>query len=352
MNSIIIGGVVSFILAIISISFWRHLAVKKSIFITPIRVRDSHIRPTPRVGGIALVITFLVVVFGWLLFNPSDLNFSDQTFFGIDKNLFGLMLAILLLTVVNLWDDYKGLGWQFKLLVQIAAALLVAYFGVKIQILSNPFGEPFQLGNLDWLFVVIWLVTLSNVVNWLDGIDGLAGGVSSITLVILLLLSLSPQVAQPSNALLASIALGGVLGFLFFNARGLVFLGDTGSVYLGFLIGVLAIISGGKVATAALVLAIPILDALVVLASRIFHGQSPFMADRRHLHHRLLDLGWKPRQIVLFFYSVSALLGLIALNTQTLGKFWALLAAAPAVFLLVLLYSVKVGRGSGESRSI
>ena len=188
----------------------------------------------------------------------------------------------------------------------------------------------------------------SNVVNWLDGIDGLAGGVSTITLIILFLLSISQAVAQPANAMLAVVGAGATLGFLVYNLRGKVFLGDTGSMFLGFLIGVIAIISGGKVATAFLVLAIPFLDALVVVVTRLVKGQSPFLADRRHLTHRLLDRGLKQWQIIALFYCLSLIFGLVALNTQTLGKFWAILSAIGIMALFVLLYSHGAKR-QGES---
>ena len=129
-----------------------------------------------------------------------------------------------------------------------------------------------------------------------------------------------------------------------FNLRGKVFLGDTGSMFLGFLIGVIAIISGGKVATVFLVLAIPFLDALMVVVTRLIGGQSPFQADRRHLIHRLLDRGFKKWQIIGLFYGLSLVFGLIALNTQSLGKFWAILVTMVIMTLLVLLYSFGAKR--------
>jgi UDP-GlcNAc:undecaprenyl-phosphate GlcNAc-1-phosphate transferase len=141
--------------------------------------------------------------------------------------------------------------------------------------------------------------------------------------------------------MLAIIGFGATLGFLLYNLRGKVFLGDTGSMFLGFLIGVLAIISGGKVATVFLVLAIPFLDALVVFISRISHHQSPFLADRRHLTHRLLDRGYSKKTILLIFYAISLTFGLIALNTQTTGKFWAVLATMAVMALFILPQSRK-----------
>jgi len=307
-----------------------------------VRARDSHQQPTPRVGGIAIVIAFVVVLIGFNFLAPSSLAFTGVTIAGFDKNLLGLLLAVLILAAVNIMDDYRHVSVWLRLTVEVVAALLVVAFGIHINLLSNPLGGQILLGSLDWLLVVIWLVGLSNVINWLDGINGLAGGVAAIALVIIFFLSISPDVHQTKNALLSMVALGAVVGFLPFNiVHAKAFLGDTGSVFLGFLIGVVAIISGGKIATAFLVLAIPFLDALIVFSSRLIHHQSPFLADRRHLHHRLLAVGLKPWQIVGIFYLVSLLFGLIALNTQTIGKFQAALAALILMVILVLLYSYK-----------
>lgn len=340
MTNYYLGAALSFGLSVVLTYAFSRYARSKKIFMPPVRARDIHLSPVPRVGGIAVVVSFLAVLGLWQIFDPQSLRFTGQLIAGIDRNLIGLVLAILVLTAVNVMDDLKGVHWGVKLAAQIVAASLIAYFGIRIQWFSNPFGDRFFLGSLDWIFVVIWLVGMSNVVNWLDGVNGLAGGVSAITLAILFFLSIGPFVAQSENALIAAIAFGAVIGFLPFNAfKAKAFLGDTGSVFLGFLIGVLAIISGGKVATAFLVLAIPFLDAIVVVVSRLLHGKWPFHADKRHLHHRLLEVGFKPWQIVLIFYGVSLLFGLIALNTQSIGKFWAALSALVLMTVLVLLYS-------------
>ena len=337
-TSFIAAAVVSAVLTPLLVTWAR----KHRFFMPSVRERDLHQKPTPRIGGIAVVAAFLVVAVILNFVSPESFNFTGQKILGFDRNLFGLLVAILLLSVVNVVDDYRSLSWQTRLIVQILAALIVVGFGIQIQWLSNPLGGQIILGSLGWLFVVIWLVGLSNVVNWLDGVNGLASGVGAIAMAIIFFLSISPSVAQTANAELAAIAFGAVVGFLPYNVvRAKAFLGDTGSQFLGFLIGVLAIISGGKVATAFLVLAIPFMDAIVVFGSRILNHQSPFLADKRHLHHRLLDLGLKPWQIVGIFYVVSLMFGLIALNTQTIGKFQAALAALALMAGLVILYSLK-----------
>lgn len=286
-----------------------------------------------------MIVAFFVTVILVLILSPSSLDFTGRLIAGIDRNLFGLLLALIVIGIVNAIDDFKGLGWPIKLAAQVVAALIIIGFGILIPTLSNPFGSQVVVSSLSWALVVIWLIVIINVINWLDSINGVAGGVSSITLIVLFLLSIDVTVNQSANALLAIIGLGVTIGFLIFNLRGKVFMGDTGSMFLGLLIGVLAIISGGKVATVFLVLAIPFLDALVVFATRLLSHQSPFLADRRHLIHRLMDRGMTKWQIIGLFYSVSIVFGYVALHTQTLGKFWAVLAAMALMSIFILLYS-------------
>jgi UDP-GlcNAc:undecaprenyl-phosphate GlcNAc-1-phosphate transferase len=156
----------------------------------------------------------------------------------------------------------------------------------------------------------------------------------------LFFLSLAPFVNQPATALLAIVLAGAGLGFLKFNfnpAR--IFLGDSGSMFLGYMIAIIAIISGGKLATAGLILGIPILDAAWVIARRVLSGEKPWKADRKHLHHRLLDAGLSQKQTVILYWAFSALFGGIALASQTYGKTLTALAAA---FLMLILGFILV----------
>jgi len=318
-------------------------ARKRAIFVPPIRGRDIHTSPVPRVGGLAIVAVFIVVITIWnlvLAYQPSSwlaLPMGGE----FARNLTGVILGLILLTAVNVVDDLREIRWQIRLAAQIMAATLVAAFGVQIVVFTNPFGEAFALGSLSWIFLVVWLVSLANAINWLDGVNGLAGGVSAIALAILFFLSVSPEVARSENAMLAAVGFGAVLGFLPYNlVRAKAFLGDTGSVFLGFLIAVVAVISGGKIATAFLVLAIPLLDALIVVINRLRNRRSPFSPDKGHLHHRLLELGLRPWQIVGLFYLISLAFGLLALNTQSSGKIAAVLGAIAVMGFFVAWYAV------------
>lgn len=351
-NLYLIAFIGSALLSGLLVKFLIGYAHRHQVFLPPIRSRDTHKQPVPRIGGIAIVASFIITTVLFASIFPEKLLFSGELLLGLDRNLLGVLLAVLLLSAVNIYDDFRGVRWQIRLLTQIAAALIVFWCGIRIEWLTNPFGDQIVLEGFAWAFIALWLVGLSNVVNMLDGVDGLAGSVSSISLLILFFLSIRPDVSQDSNALLSMIALGSVVGFLPFNLNSAkAFLGDTGSVFIGFIIGVLAVISGGKVATAFLVLAIPFIDALSVIITRIVTGRSPFLADRIHLHHRLLELGLKPYQITMLFSAISLAFGLVALNTQTFGKLQAA-AVALALVVLFIVISVSVQRSRNAKNAI
>ncbi len=204
-----------------------------------------------------------------------------------------------------------------------------------------------MLGGLAFTFVVVWVVFMINVLNWLDGLDGLVGGVSLIATVVLYLLAIKPEVNQLSMSVLAIILAGALVGFLpfnFFPAK--IFLGDSGSQVLGFLLAVFAIISGGKLATAFLVLGVPILDVIWVIARRMLSRQPVYKADSFHLHHRLIRAGLTQKQTVVVFYTISAAFGIIALQTQSIGK---LVAALVLIGIMIVGGTILVRQSRGMS---
>jgi UDP-GlcNAc:undecaprenyl-phosphate GlcNAc-1-phosphate transferase len=181
------------------------------------------------------------------------------------------------------------------------------------------------------------MVGLANTINFLDGLDGLASGVSGIAAVVMFGVAIGPRVNQPVTALLAIILAGAAFGFLpyhFYPAK--IFMGDSGAYFLGLALAMLAIYSGAKLATAVLVLGFPIFDALWAAIRRMAKRKSPFRADRRHLHHLLLDAGLSQRQAVLTLYAVSAAFGAVALLTGPFDKFVALV-------VLLLLMGLSIG---------
>jgi UDP-GlcNAc:undecaprenyl-phosphate GlcNAc-1-phosphate transferase len=318
--------------------------------------RKIHTKPIPRLGGVAIVLAFFIVVVGYELAS-ARLNFTPFKIWFFDKHLLGAVLGALVLLVVGIWDDIRGIKPYKKLFWHFVAASFVVLFGIGIDYLRIPGGGHIDLNTLIlpvtllgryhftysvWgdTLTILWIVLLINTLNFLDGLDGLASGVSVIAAVSIFFLSLS--LSQPGVALLAIIFAGTVVGFLPWNFNpAKIFLGDSGSMFLGYMLGVLSVIAGGKVATALLILGIPLLDVLWVVLRRIFHGQNPFVADKLHLHHRFLAAGLSQRQAVIILYIIAAFFGIIAVLGGTQEKIQALwwlfgLMGALVIILLIL----------------
>jgi UDP-GlcNAc:undecaprenyl-phosphate GlcNAc-1-phosphate transferase len=317
----------------------RRVALHYGIIDRPDFQRKVHKYPVAYLGGVAIFAGFLIPV---LAFLP------------LSRRLWALLIAIALLLVVGVVDDIKGLSPWIKLGWQVFAALIVLCGGIGIVSITNPFGNTIILdwgrfainfGSLHFhitpvgnLLSVLWMVGMINIINFIDGLDGLACGVSSIAALVIFLLSISPKVGQPQVALLAIILTGAAVGFLpynFFPAK--IFMGDGGAYFLGLTLALLAIYSGGKLATAGLVLGFTIFDGVWAAIRRLMQGKSPFKADKNHFHHLLLDVGLSQRQAVLILYAIASLFGLIALGSSTTMKLVSLL-----VLLLVMAASTAI----------
>jgi len=198
-----------------------------------------------------------------------------------------------------------------------------------------------EIGNwkleLSALIIWVWLMGMIYTTKFLDGLDGLTSGVGLIGAITMFALSLTEKVNQPITASLAIILAGSLLGFLIYNFNpASIFLGEAGSTFIGFALGVLAVILGAKIATALLIMGIPILDVAWVIVRRTFYRNSPFMGDRRHLHFKLLDIGFSQKQTVLTLYGISALFGFTAVFLQSLGKLIALILLVCVMVFLAL----------------
>ena len=284
---------------------------------------------------------------------PGGLVFLLASFgiFFLDPKFWILAPAILVLGAVSFWDDFRQLPAWFRLLVHVGIATGLFFAGIRIDFIGDPFhATNFELANfptISFLLTVGWIVIIQNAMNWFDGLRGLAPGVSAIGFLALGVLGLiRPELffdpAQTSltlaNFYLAGVAMG---GFWFFW-RGKIILGDTGSQIFGFLLAVMAIFSGAKIATTLLVLGLPILDAVVVVVRRVFLEKcSPFHRDQRHLHHNLAKkIG--ELKAVLALLGITVGLGVIAVFFAGFGKMVALILAV--IFILGL--SVWVGQKS------
>jgi len=327
--------VLSLLLAVGLTGAIRAFALKRGLVVAP-RSRDSHKKPLPRIGGLAIFAAFLIVTTTYfILMNPSA-NISDGYWFGIDKKIVSIWLASLIIVSVMLVDDLRGLSAPTKLLAQIITVAIIVASGIGIDHFPNPFGAAINLNSVYvplnifgtvyhfslWsdILTLVWLVGMMNVVNFIDGVDGLAAGVSGIAAITLFLLSLI--VGQGALAMIAIILAGSVFGFLVWNFHpAKIFMGDSGSMFLGLMLGVLPLISGGKLATAFLVLGFAIVDGLIVAAARVLRGKNPLTTpDKTHLHHRFLAAGFSVRQAVISMYFIAALFGWVALRSTTLNK--------------------------------
>jgi UDP-GlcNAc:undecaprenyl-phosphate GlcNAc-1-phosphate transferase len=261
--------------------------------------RKVHDVPVPCWGGIGIYLGFACAA---LLVLPRGHALS------------GLLVGGLVIVLIGMIDDWRGLTPWVKLVGQIFAASILVVYGIKVDFVTNPLGGMIYLGSLSVPVTILWVVAITNALNLVDGLDGLAAGVAAISAGTVAVVSFTQ--GEPLVAACALILAAAALGFLPHNFHpAKIFMGDTGSMFLGFMLASLAAIGLTKSATAfslilpILILGIPIFDMLFAIVRRILTRQHIFTADRGHLHHRLLDLGLSHKQSVLIIYAVNLLLG-------------------------------------------
>jgi UDP-GlcNAc:undecaprenyl-phosphate GlcNAc-1-phosphate transferase len=315
------------LLALVFTPWVKTLAGKLKILDVPQAPRKTHQRVTPLLGGLAVYLSFLAGLGVYLFFGEADFRVVPIKFF------LGIIFGGLVLVLGGAIDDKYNLPPKILWLFPALASLIVIWsgIGVGIKFISNPFGPAISLDYillglpLSAIFVWVWMMGMIFTTKLLDGLDGLAAGIALIGGLTMFALSLGPKINQPITASLAIIFSGALLGYLFFAFNpASIFLGEGGSTFLGFILGVLAIISGAKIATALLVMGIPILDVAWVIVKRLWYHKSPFSGDRQHLHFKLLDIGLTQRQAVLVLYAISAVFGGTAVFLQSMGKLIAL----------------------------
>ncbi|HZO74330.1 MAG TPA: MraY family glycosyltransferase [Ktedonobacteraceae bacterium] len=349
---LLLGSVSAFILAYL-LTFVVIKLCRKMGWLDQPEERRVHTVAVPRLGGVAMFLAFVIASI--FFYEPGDLN-KTQVIFGqtYPSELVSyvlLLIAATLIVAVHAYDDVKGLKPRTKLLAQTIAVIIVLgpdlmalqFRGVLLFGFSNPFGVPIRQPSLPWylepeislfihkpdiswlaipavLFTWFWMVGMMNTVNWIDGLDGLATGIVAITGLFITIISW--ELNQHSIAFLAGIFTGATLGFLPHNWNpAKIFMGDSGSQFLGLGLAVISIMGGAKVALALMVLGIPILDVAVVIINRIRHKQTPSHYDKSHLHHRLLATGLSVRQICYMFYGLTLTFGVLALGLTRIYKF-------------------------------
>ena len=333
--------VVALIVSLVVMPFVILLAQKTGALDAP-NARKVHKKPIPRIGGLGIYAGFMAAI----IFIAIKFGLNDEMI----KETVGLVLSGSLIVALGLVDDYKNLPAKIKLSGQIcAAAVLVLLFDVRIDFVTDPFGDYFYFDNLPIPYLAIpitmfWLVGLTNTVNLIDGLDGLAAGVASIASFTILLVALEQNFILV--AVLTAALAGAAIGFLKYNFHpAKIFMGDTGSMFLGFMLAGISVTGAVKsVATIALIvpifaLGLPILDTTFAIVRRVRGGVPIFKPDKGHLHHRLLSAGFTQRQAVLLMYVISALFGLSAIALTEVSRQIAVL-----ILLLVIaaiIYGVK-----------
>ncbi len=342
---------VSFLIALLTTPIIIKLATKFGWVEDPKKKKHPkviHKYPVPRVGGIPIMAALL---------------FSSLLFLPIDKHLLGILGGALLATSIGVLDDRYDLNPYLRIVTGLLSAGLVVGVGIGIAFITNPFdgiihldqpriyfyllGKTRSIWVLADLFALTWIVWCMNVVNWSSGLDGQLSGIVPIAALTIAILSFrfTEDVTQWNIAILAAITAGAYLGFLPFHIYPQKIMpGYSGASLAGFLLAVLAILSGAKVATLILVLGVPMVDAAYTISRRLLMGKSPVWGDRGHLHHRLLDLGWSKRKVAFFYWLITAVLGLIALNLNSRQKFYTIIMLSLIIgaFLLWVTYFGKV----------
>lgn len=347
----VLAGIFSFAL----VPMVRKLAWRTNAVDIPASAKDRkvHNEPTPLLGGLAVFLSFSLLVFLVYLWGV------DFTASRIEaKHLLGIFFGGALLMIGGFLDDRYRLPPVKQIIWPILAIIAVTASGIGVAYITNPFGGPlgteqlrldtyqkilfwfhgwpYKITFLADAFTFFWLLGMMYTTKFLDGLDGLVSGVTIIGALIIAALSLDPVVHQSGTAFLAIILAGAFAGFLLWNWHPAnIFLGEGGSLFAGFMLGVLSIISGSKVATTALVLGIPILDVAWVIARRlVWERHSPFLADSRHLHFRLLAIGLSQRKAVMVLYGLTLYFGITALFLQSRGKLIAFAILSASMFVL------------------
>lgn len=304
----------------------KDLAIKLGALDAP-DDRKVHTRPIPRMGGLAIYAAFMLAVVASM---------------HISREIMGLLVGGTVILIVGIIDDLKPLPARVKLLGQIVAAAVLVMFDIRIEWLTNPFGEMLYVDYLAIPLTIIWVVSLTNTVNLIDGLDGLAAGVSTIASITILLVALQQNFF--TVAILTAALAGSAFGFLQHNFNpAKIFMGDTGSMFLGYMLAAISILGAVKsAATIALIvpivaLGLPILDTAFAIIRRYMSGRPIFKPDKGHLHHRLLEMGLTQKQAVLLMYVISGCLGLSAIALTEVNKSFGIL------IILVLLSIACIG---------
>lgn len=309
----------------------KRLAHRIGAIDVPKDARRMHKKPIPRLGGLAIYLAFIIVSLAL-----NKLTVQNVT----------ILIGSAIIVVLGIFDDRNALGPKFKFCIQLIAAAIPVIFGnLRIELITNPnlLSDHLylQFGAMSIPITIIWIVAITNAVNLIDGLDGLAVGVSAIACMTMLAVSL--LINEVGIAVILAALAGACVGFMPYNLNpASIFMGDTGSTFLGYMLATLSIQGMFKVyaiisfAVPFLILGLPIFDTGFAFLRRILSGRSPFSPDRGHVHHRLIDMGFNQKQTVAILYVISAVLGLLAVVLTTSGELRAIIMVAVVLVTLIV----------------
>ena len=336
----IIGFIAAFIFSVAVVPLVRKMCLKEGYYDLP-GERKIHKKPIPRLGGIAIWLgTIFSLIFVVLL----------QQEYPFGNSISAILVGGTIMFILGMVDDTYGLSAKFKFFVQIGAALVAFLLGVQINYASLPFLDlHIVFGFLSLPVTILWIVGLSNAFNFIDGVDGLAGTMGVIGAVTLGIIALFAQPPQTTCTLLSFILAGAIMGFLVFNynpAR--IFMGDSGSLFIGFLLATLSVVGVMKSVAFTIflpmfVLIVPIFDICFATTRRLLKGKSPFSADAEHLHHKLLKAGFSHNKTVLAFLIATIAAGIVATYLVGAIKFYlvAVLIISFALFVVSIISKIR-----------
>ncbi|MCI1574582.1 MAG: undecaprenyl/decaprenyl-phosphate alpha-N-acetylglucosaminyl 1-phosphate transferase [Weizmannia coagulans] len=315
---------ICFMLTILLTPLIKKLAIRIEAVDKP-NQRKVHMKVMPRLGGLAIYISFIA---GVLLFQPDS------------SHSLPILLGSLIIVITGMVDDVRELSPRVKLIGQLAAALVVVLSGIHVEFINLPFGGQLEFGIFSIPLTILWIVGVTNAINLIDGLDGLAAGVSSIAL--LTISGMAIIMGDAYVTVLGLILMASTIAFLFYNFYpAKIFMGDTGALFLGYMISVLSLLGFKNVTfisliIPALILGVPISDTFFAIIRRLVHKQPLSAPDKSHLHHCLLRLGFSHRQVVLIIYAIAAMFSLAAF-IFSMATLWGSL-----IFIGVILITIEI----------
>lgn len=321
---------VSFIISAILVPIVKRIALHIGAVDEPNERRVNKV-PMPTLGGIAIFISFL---------------FSYMFFAEKSNQMLSLLIGSFLIVLMGIFDSVKPIKARYQLIVQLIAAMIVVFYGGLVLTNVNFFGIYIEFGVFSELVTILFILGITNALNFIDGIDGLAAGISSIYYLTILVIAIIMNKLAGLDVMLTVIMLGATLGFLLYNfPPALLYLGNSGSYFLGFTISLIALLGFKNVTLTSLIipiviLAIPIVDTLFAIIRRIIKRKNPFVADKEHLHHQLLKLKFSTRKSVLIIYAINIIFSLVSVF-YVLGNRYIAMGIYVLLMIILLIIVMK-----------